>query len=262
MKTLVPELNNVLLELIQSIKQILDSQLLAAYLQGSFALGDWDSHSDVDFLIVLKDELPEDLLPDLQAMHARIYALPSVWAQHLEGSYISQKVLRETNTSLPLWYLDNGSQELILDTHCNTLVTRYTTREHGIALHGADAKTLIAPVSANELKLEVRAVMQNWGAEILESPTKIDTRWYQQFAVISYCRMLETLHTAQVKSKRSAALWGQQYLEAQWHDLIAIAWQEHAIQRENYAKPADLTDMTRTVKFIRYALEVAKGMSS
>ncbi len=260
MKTSVPELNNVLLELIQSAKQILGSQLIAAYLQGSFALGDWDSHSDVDFLIVLKDELPADVLPHLQIMHSRIYALPSAWAQHLEGSYISQKVLLETNTSIPLWYLDNGSHELILDTHCNTLVTRYTTREYGIALHGADAETLIEPVVADQLKLEVSAVMQNWGAEILESPTKIDTRWYQQSVVISYCRMLETLHTAQVKSKRSAARWGEQNLEARWHDLIAIAWHEHAIQRENYKKPADPNDVTRTVKFIRYVLEFAKGI--
>jgi hypothetical protein len=192
-------------------------------------------------------------------MHTRIYALPSVWAQHLEGSYISQKVLRETNTSIPLWYLDNGSQELILDTHCNTLVTRYTTREHGISLHGVDAKTLIEPVSAHELKLEVAAVMHNWGGEILEFPNKISTRWYQQFAIISYCRMLETLQTGQVKSKRSAALWGQQNLEARWHDLIAVAWQEHAIQRENYKKPANPNDVIRTLEFIQYALELTKG---
>jgi hypothetical protein len=262
MKTSIPELNNILLELIESTKQILGSAFLAAYLQGSFALGDWDSHSDVDFLIVLKDELPMDVLPKLQAMHSRIYALPSVWAQHLEGLHISQKVLLETKTSIPLWYLDNGSQELILNTHCNTLVTRYTTREHGITLHGADAKTLIEAVSAHELKLEVKAVMHNWGTEILESPNKISTRWYQQFAVISHCRMLETLQTGQVKSKRAAALWGCQNLETQWHDLITTAWQEHAIQRENYKKPANPNDMTRTVKFIRYALEFAKGTNS
>ncbi len=258
MKTLVPELNDVLLELIQSAKQILGSELIAAYLQGSFALGDWDLHSDVDFLIVLQDELPTDLLPELQAMHKRIYALPSAWAQHLEGSYISQKVLQETDTSIPLWYLDNGSHELILDTHCNTLVTRYTTREYGISLDGADAKPLIEPVVADQLKLEVSAVMQNWGAEILESPTKIDTRWYQQSVVLSYCRMLETLATAQVKSKRSAALWGCQNLEARWHDLIAIAWQEHAIQRENYKKLAEPDDVKRTLEFIEFALEQIK----
>ncbi len=260
MKTSMPELNAVLLELTSSIEEILGTNFLAAYLQGSFALGDWDLHSDVDFLIVLKDELPLALLPELQAMHRRIYALLSVWAQHLEGSYISQKVLWENSTSVPLWYLNNGSSQLVLDTHCNTLVTRYTTREHGITLAGANAKTLIEPVLTDELKLEVRLVMQNWGASILESPAKIETRWYQQFAIISYCRMLETLQTGEILSKRSAALWGQQHLETRWHDLIVTAWQEHAIQRENYKKLADLTDIARTLEFIRYALEFAKGI--
>ena len=257
--TQVPELNHLLIELTSSIKEILGTNFLAAYLQGSFALGDWDLQSDVDFLIVLKDELPLDLLPELQAMHQRIYAFPSVWAQHLEGSYISQKVLRENNTDVLLWYLDNGSQALILSTHCNTLVTRYTTREHGITLAGTDAKNLIEPVLTDQLKLEVRLVMQNWGAAILESPSKISTRWYQQFAIISYCRMLETLHTGKVLSKRSAAVWGQQHLEARWYDLIATAWQEHAVQRNNYKKLAEPDDVIQTLEFIRYVLEFAKN---
>ncbi len=124
--TQVPELNDVLLELIGSSKEILGTNFLAAYLQGSFALGDWDLHSDVDFLIVLKDEIPESLLPQLQAMHKRIYVLPSVWAQHLEGSYITQKVLRENKTDVPLWYLDNGSQ---------TTDFRYALQYAGDTLH-------------------------------------------------------------------------------------------------------------------------------
>ncbi len=253
--TSLPELNDVLLELIDSAKQILGTHFLAAYLQGSFAVGDWDSHSDVDFLIVLKDELPLVLLPELQTMHSRIYALPSVWAQHLEGSYISQKVLQNNDTSIPLWYLNNGSQKLSLDTHCNTLVTRWTTREHGITLAGADAKSLIEPVNTNELKREVKLVMQNWGTDILESPSKINTRWYQQFAIISYCRMLQTLRTGEILSKRSAAIWGQQNLDPRWHDLIATAWQEHAKQRENYKVIADPRDVQRSLAFIQYALE-------
>ena len=70
--------------------------------------------------------------------------------------------------------------------------------------------------------------------------------------------MLETLQTGQVKSKRSAALWGQKHLETRWHDLIATAWQEHAIQRENYKNQADSTNIARTLEFIGYALEQIK----
>ena len=71
------ELNEVLHELVSGIKSVLDKNLVAVFLQGSFALGDWDAGSDVDFLVVLENELPENLLPELSAMHGRIYARPS-----------------------------------------------------------------------------------------------------------------------------------------------------------------------------------------
>ena len=48
-----PELNGVLRELVTSLQAILQDHFLAAYLHGSFALGDWDVHSDVDFLVRL-----------------------------------------------------------------------------------------------------------------------------------------------------------------------------------------------------------------
>lgn len=47
-----PELNQVLDELVSRIEQILGSSFVGAYLQGSFAVGDFDRHSDVDFIVV------------------------------------------------------------------------------------------------------------------------------------------------------------------------------------------------------------------
>jgi Domain of unknown function (DUF4111)/Nucleotidyltransferase domain len=250
------ELNEVLDELVSNIKSILDKSLTAVFLQGSFAAGDWDAGSDVDFLVVLENELPENLLPELQAMHGRIYALPSPWAQHLEGSYISQKVLREMDTSIRLWYLDNGSQRLVQDIHCNTLVVRWTTREYGIPMFGVASKTLIEPISEDALRLEVQKKMRDWTNEVLAQPDQLKNRSEQQYTVLSYCRMLQTLHTARIESKRSAAIWGQQYLELEWRELIARAWKEHSKQRENYKLLADLEDVKKTLEFVQYALKL------
>lgn len=249
------ELNEVLHELVSGIKSVLDKNLVAVFLQGSFALGDWDAGSDVDFLVVLENELPENLLPELSAMHGRIYALPSPWAQHLEGSYISQKVLREMDTSIRLWYLDNGSQRLVQDIHCNTLVVRWTTREYGIPMYGVTSKTLIEPIPEDALRLEVSTVMQGWAKDISARPDQVKNRWFQHYTVLSYCRMLQTLQTARIESKRSAAIWGQQYLESEWRELIAKAWKEHSKQRENYKLFADLEDVEKTLEFVQYALE-------
>ena len=253
--TPILELNQVLSELVSGIKNILGNDVLAVYLQGSFAVGDWDAGSDVDFLVVLEHEIPEDLLPELQAMHSRIYALPSTWAQHLEGSYISQKVLRESDTSIPLWYLNNGSQQLIQDTHCNTLVVRWTTREYGIPLFGVESKALIEPVSEAGLRLEVEKVMRDWTKEVLAQPDQLKNRWVQHYTVLSYCRMLQTLQTARIESKRSAAIWGSEHLEPYWKNLIAKAWEEHVKQRQNVKLLAEPEDAEQTLAFVQYVLD-------
>ncbi|MGB5845869.1 MAG: nucleotidyltransferase domain-containing protein [Anaerolineales bacterium] len=135
--TLYPELNHILQKLVTSVQEILGDNFLGAYLQGSFAIGDYDEHSDVDFIIVMQNELGEVEIRALQTMHARIYTLDSHWAQHLEGSYFPKEVLRTPEKSdEQLWYLDNGSRALIKSTHCNTLVVRWVLWENGVILAG------------------------------------------------------------------------------------------------------------------------------
>src|SRR5258708_23491631 len=128
-----PELNAVLRELVTSTQAILGDNFIAAYLQGSFAVGDWDAHSDVDWLIAIRNDVPDADLPASQAMHARIYYLDSGWAKHLEGSYFPKEILRRGDpTRAPLLFLDNTFKELIRSDHCNTLVVRWVVRERGI----------------------------------------------------------------------------------------------------------------------------------
>jgi predicted nucleotidyltransferase len=251
-------LNAILETLTARVSDILGSELVGAYLQGSFALGDWAEHSDVDFLFITKGELSENTLEALQAMHKEIYALPSTWAQHLEGSYFSRAALASSDMNTRLWYLDNGSQHLVQSTHCNTRVVRWTTREHGIALFGPDPKTLIPPVSSEALRAEVRDVMRDWRAEINER--RFDSRWYQQFVVLSYARMLHTLETGSVHSKRAGALWAQANLEPRWGALIETAEQEQARQRDNYKRPADPEAVAQTLAFVQSALKLEPSL--
>src|SRR6267143_1728137 len=70
------ELNEVLEELVASTKSVLGQALVGAYLQGSFAVGDFDRHSDADFVFVVADELSDSQVDALQAVHRRIYGLP------------------------------------------------------------------------------------------------------------------------------------------------------------------------------------------
>jgi len=75
------ELNAVLSQLLVSVQGALGDTFAGAYLQGSFAVGDFDEHSDVDFIIAIRDELTEAQVAVLQAIHDRVFNLGPEWAR-------------------------------------------------------------------------------------------------------------------------------------------------------------------------------------
>lgn len=255
MKTPYPDLNAVLHDLVTSVQQILQDNFIGAYLQGSFAHGDFDEHSDVDFLVVTEDAVTESQEADLQTMHERIYKLESPWAQHLEGSYFPKDILKRYSPMREaLLYIDNGSNTLIRSQHDNTQVVRWVTRECGVTLAGPEPKDLIDPVTPEALREEVTSLMLEWGHYLLTNPSKMNTRWYQPFVVLSYCRMLHTLHTGMVTSKPVAARWAKENLDARWSGLIGRAWAERPNPSLKVRQKADTDDLADTVLFINYAL--------
>lgn len=251
------ELNAILGQLTRGVQAVLGPNLVGAYLQGSFACGDADEHSDVDFLVVIGQPLSEIERKALQTLHEQIYDLPSPWAKHLEGSYFPAYLLRrEDPARSKLWYLDNTSRVLEQSDHDNSLVVRWQLREHGIALAGPHPQTLVEPIPPDDLRREIRAVMRDWGAEIFAGKYVINNRWAQAFAVVMYCRMLQTLQTATIESKPAGVRWALQHLDPRWADLIRRAWDDRPDPSTKYRTPADPNDVAGTIEFIRYALEI------
>jgi len=72
-----PEVNTVLNVLLADVQTILGNQFISMYLYGSLADGGFDQDSDVDFVVVTKEDLPEALFSALQAMHVRVAQLDS-----------------------------------------------------------------------------------------------------------------------------------------------------------------------------------------
>ena len=95
--------------------------------------------------------------------------------------------------------------------------------------------------------------------DILEAdPNAMNNRWYQPYAVLSYCRMLYTIERGTVVSKPVAARWALATLGAEWHDLIGRA----AMTREDPAgrarTSADPADLAQTQRFIRAVVRRVK----
>jgi hypothetical protein len=252
---LEPELAGVLQALIEGVRPILAANYVGAYLQGSFAVGDADDSSDVDFILVVNDDVPESQVEALQAVHVRVYDLDSNWAKHLEGAYFPRGWLADPAADgRPLLYVDNGSRVLERSAHDNTLVVRWVLWQHGVRLEGPDLRTLLGPVPPDALRAEVATTMRLWAGIVAANPAEVDNGWYQPYAVVSYCRMLHTLAAGRVVSKRTGALWAQQALDPRWAGLIQRGLEKHAGQWARVSQRADPADLASTYEFISYVV--------
>ena len=251
--TVYPELNGVLDELVASVRAILSKNFCGAYLQGSFALGDADEHSDVDFIVATHHEVSDTELAELQAMHERLYGLESPWAQHLEGSYVPRLELRNVDPSrAPYWYLDNGASELVRDNHCNTAVVRWSLREHGVTLAGPNPKTLVDPVSAAELADDVRWAMREWADWL---PHNDLSRRAQSLLVLTICRMLYTVEFGRVPTKREAGEWSLIALDPSWSNLIRDALRDRPDPWTKVHEPAVEEAVESSLAFLEFAMD-------
>lgn len=255
-----PELNNVLSDLVTRVRRTLGDNFIGAYLQGSFAVGDFDIFSDVDFLILLEEDISNDQLPPLQALHADIFKLDCLWAQHLEGSYLPRPAL----TVLPppqreFLYLDHGSTKLVRSSHDDSLVVYWSLRERGITLIGPEPHSFVIPVAADALRQEILDTMSGSHERLLNNRDELDNRFYQPFAVSSYCRMLQTLERGTVESKRAGAIWAKNALDNRWHRLIQRAWDARPGDPSlKVRQKADSGDLKSTWEFMEYAIDLSR----
>ena len=252
-------LNQVLYELVSRIEKILGDKFIGTYLQGSFAVGDFDEHSDVDFIVVVEEDLTPGEIDALQLMHDQVYELDSEWAKHLEGSYFPKDVFRyHSKRGIELWYLDHGARTLIKSDHCNTVLVRWVVREKGVALVGPPPETLVDPISDGLLRAEIFETLTYWGKEILNDPEQYNNWFYQAFIVLNYCRMLHDIYRGYPGSKREGADWAKSVLDPSWSDLIDRAWDGRPDPAKKVKQPADPDDFEMTLIFVKYVMDLSR----
>jgi predicted nucleotidyltransferase len=249
-----PEVNAILQELLEGIQSVLGEHLMGMYLEGSLANGDFDQDSDIDFVAVTDVEVNEDLFSSLQSMHDRIATLDSPWAIQLEGSYLSREALRRYDPANDIHpNIERGAGErLKLVRHQEVWnVHRHILRERGITILGPDPKTLIDPVTPNDLKRAMLPALSGWATYLLNHPDEIRHRGYQSYIVLTLCRILYTLQSGEVASKLKSANWAKKAIGETWKPLIEDAWEgRHASQM-----PPDPAALRQTQDFIKYTLE-------
>ena len=71
-------------------------------------------------------------------------------------------------------------------------------------MYGPPAQELIEVVRPEALKAEVLATLHRWGAALLTDPDDLNNGWRQPYVSLNMTRMLHTLDSGAVHSKKAA----------------------------------------------------------
>ena len=251
------DLDALLTELLGHWGRILGDNLAGAYVQGSFALGAGDLHSDCDWIVATHRSLTEQQVAALREVHDEIPTREGHWPHDIEGSYAPLAELGSVDHLSRAWlFNDHGHRTLVWDDHCNRGYTRWILREHGIALTGPEPRSFMEPVPADLLRAEARTAIPTLMTD-LATWLDIDTlAWGQRYAVVTASRILYTLATAEVASKPGVLEWAQRALDPRWRPLLAQVRDERVRgwEPDRAPRPGE-ADMARA--FAAYAVEWA-----
>jgi hypothetical protein len=139
-------------------------------------------------------------------------------------------------------------------TRCdgNSLEHRWTLRERGIILAGPRPKGLVEKVDPEAIRQKMRQLIQTFLPELAAWIRLDSIAWAQRYAVATLCRMLYSIATGEMASKRAALLWAKEHLDPAWSDLS-----KHALAgRHRGWNPNDLPSnesVQQTIAFAEYA---------
>lgn len=248
------DVNAVLNELLAEVQMVLGEHFVGLYLYGSLASGDFNPEtSDIDFLVITTDEIPVEMISELEVMHTRLMSSDLKWAIKLEGAYIPQQAIRRygiNNLSRPCI---NEGNFYLAPQGSDWIIQRHTIREQGIVLAGPAPRTLIDPVEPKDIRWSVLAYLNEWWAPMLDKPERLHSSEYQAYAIVTMCRTLYTLQHGTIASKPVSARWAQERLGEDWVGLIgqALAWRP-GVEMERF---------NETVDFIRYTVEYSQELN-
>ncbi|MBI5952775.1 MAG: DUF4111 domain-containing protein [Chloroflexi bacterium] len=218
------EVNEILVMLLNDAKEILGGQFIGMYLYGSLSSGDFDpKSSDIDFVVITEDILPDKMISKLEALHKQIWSSGSKWAAKLEGAYVPKALIRRHDPNGHHCPSVNEGQFYVARLGSDWIIQRHVIREYGVVLEGVDPKSLINPISPDEIRQSVLGVLDEWWFPMLDHPNSLDRGCeYHAYAVITMCRSLHALQHGKIVSKPAAALWAQTEF-SEWSSLIQKA---------------------------------------
>lgn len=214
------ELNALLAEVVTHAREVFGADFVGAYLVGSFAVGDADRHSDCDFLVVVGRSINTEQERAVRALWAELPDRDGHWNHHLEGSYAQRDDLADPAAMGRVWlFVDHGHREMEWSDHGNREVVRWSLHEHGVVLAGPAPGSVVAAVPADLIMIKMRAQLTTLVEDIV-SWAPVEVAWTQRYLVTTCTRVLYSMITGRVTSKRRSLRWAADHLAQTWRPLL------------------------------------------
>jgi hypothetical protein len=252
----IPSLLHPLLqEYADLVNSELAGQVSAFYLEGSIALGEFNSRlSDIDFIAVLKSEATSVDLENLLRIHRRI---EQKYPWKMSGMYFQARDLGcVDHIDHPFLNYHDGKLKESYHFGLST-VTWWILKNHGIAVFGTAPQYLDIAVDMAHLIYIQQKNLNTYWAGWTKYPDRIlvlFTDWGVQWTVLGVLRQFYTIREHKVTSKIKAAEYALSHLPERWHPIIreAIALRESSGRTYVHSRLKRTLD---TFQFIKYVID-------
>ena len=249
------QLNDALLLFVTSLCEIADEQMIAVMLSGSILFDDLaPGYGDLDFLVVMKDEVTEHLVEQFALLRERLRSTQNIYLDMLEGDFITRRMLQPDQQDVILSWGSRGEHARIGQLPRGFAV--HLLREKGQVLWGHDIRCEIPPVTFYELLADAEHLcrsMRRYG----RGGTLHAIDW-----LFTVARLLYWITEGDIGSKTQAADWGTVHASGSWKYHLQRAKELRACPAQ-YAMPetrqwlGELTEPISTWDFDPFDSRVA-----
>jgi hypothetical protein len=199
----------------------LGRNVLGLYIYGSLTQNAFDvRRSDVDCVAVIRRRLSPAVESRLRTGLRRLSARHS-WMRRLQLTILLHRELLRFNGAGWLYQFGRLSRS---GSDGNPIIWA-NILESGRVVFGADPHTFVPPITPGLMRAALEREAGYLRAELV---TKRASAWrsrgaYRRYAALTTCRILYTLETGQVASKRTAAAWALRHLPAVHRAIVRRA---------------------------------------
>jgi predicted nucleotidyltransferase len=235
-------IQHLLVEFVQTFRQILGEKLVGVYLHGSLAMGCFNPlSSDVDLLVVVSHPLQDETKHEIGRALLNLSAMNP--GNGIEMSVLTLQCLQNFQHPAPyeLHFSDGNKADYaegrVHFTHemfdPDLAAHMVITRARGICLYGKRIDRLFPAIPA-EYYLDSIISDTNWSyANIMRGPESGEG-WVPAYGVLNFCRVLAFTEQGLITSKLEGGRWAVDHLPQVYAPVIQAALQEYTTSGQKY----------------------------